>query len=63
MASETLAIGDLSRQTGCNIETIRYYERIGLIPKPERRGTYRRYVQADVDRLRFVRRARGLGFA
>lgn len=57
-----LRIGDLSRETGCNIETIRYYERIGLIPPPPRVGRYRSYELADVRRLRFVRRARGLGF-
>jgi MerR family mercuric resistance operon transcriptional regulator len=58
----TMAIGDLSRHTGCNIETIRYYERIGLIPTATRRGRYRSYGDEDVNRLRFVRRARELGF-
>lgn len=57
-----IAIGELSRQTGCNIETIRYYERIGVLPKPIRRGRYRSYEIADVKRLSFVRRARELGF-
>lgn len=57
-----IAIGDLSRHTGCNIETIRYYERIGLIPTAARRGRYRSYGNEDVNRLRFVRRARELGF-
>lgn len=57
-----IAIGELSRQTGCNVETVRYYERIGLLPKPSRRGTYRRYEAADVGRLAFIRRARELGF-
>lgn len=57
-----IAIGELSRRTGCNIETIRYYERIGLIPRAARRGRYRSYGAADVGRLRFVRRARELGF-
>lgn len=55
-------IGELSRRTGCNIETIRYYERIGVIPKPARRGRYRCYRLADVSRLSFARRARELGF-
>ena len=41
---------------------MRYYERIGLLPKPSRRGTYRRYEAQDVERLAFVRRARELGF-
>ena len=62
MAREGIAIGELSRRTGCNIETIRYYERSGLLPTPERRGRYRCYTATDVRRLTFVRRARGLGF-
>ena len=45
-----------------NIETVRYYERIGLLPTPGRRGRYRRYGVDDVGRLAFVRRARELGF-
>lgn len=61
--SETFAIGELSRRTRCNIETIRYYERVGLLPKAARRGRYRSFDPADVDRLHFVRRARELGFA
>lgn len=60
--SETIAIGELSRRTRCNIETIRYYERIGLLPKAARRGRYRSFGAADVARLHFVRRARELGF-
>ena len=63
MGHGDIAIGELSRRTGCNIETVRYYERIGLLPKPARRGTYRRYEAKDVERLAFVRRARELGFA
>lgn len=62
MPHEGIAIGELSRQTGCNIETIRYYERIGLLPVPSRRGRYRLYGSEDVRRLTFVRRARELGF-
>jgi len=62
MGHEGIAIGELSRRTGCNIETVRYYERIGLLPKPSRRGTYRRYEAEDVGRLAFVRRDRELGF-
>ncbi|MCU0883348.1 MAG: helix-turn-helix domain-containing protein [Beijerinckiaceae bacterium] len=63
MQVDVFPIGDLSRQTGCHIETIRYYERIGLLPKPSRRGRYRTYTPADVARLRFVCRSRELGFA
>jgi MerR family mercuric resistance operon transcriptional regulator len=58
-----IQIGELSRRTGCNIETIRYYERIALLPTPVRSaGRYRVYATADVRRLAFVRRARELGF-
>lgn len=58
-----LKIGELSRRTGANIETIRYYERIRLLARPARTGgNYRDYQAADVDRLAFIRHARGLGF-
>ena len=62
MADIAIPIGELSRRTGCNIETIRYYERIGLMPAPPRRGRYRSYDRDHVARLGFVRRARVLGF-
>lgn len=62
MADQAIQIGELSRRTGCNIETIRYYERIGLLPAPPRRGRYRSYGGEDVGRLGFVRRARELDF-
>lgn len=56
-------IGELSRRTGVNIETIRYYERIGMLPPPPRSSGGRRvYGPEHVARLRFVRRARELGF-
>jgi MerR family transcriptional regulator, mercuric resistance operon regulatory protein len=59
----TLSIGALSRRTGVNIETIRYYERIRLLAKPPRTaGGHRSYAPEHVERLRFVRRARELGF-
>ena len=58
-----IAIGELSRRTQCNIQTIRYYERIGLLPEPHRPGgRFRRYDANDIAGLRFVRRARQLGF-
>ena len=58
-----LTIGALSRQTRCNIETIRYYERIGLLPAPPRSdGGHRLYGQNHLKRLTFVRRSRELGF-
>jgi MerR family mercuric resistance operon transcriptional regulator len=62
MTQAGMAIGEFSRRTGGNIETIRYYERIGLLPVPDRSGRYRRYGAADVRRLVFIRRARELGF-
>ncbi len=63
MPSPSLTIGQLSQRTGANIETIRYYERIGLLPVALRRGRYRSYDLTDVARLGFVRRSRELGFS
>ena len=58
-----MQIGDLSRETGVNIETIRYYERSGVLPPPARLDNGRRvYDDADVRRLGFIRHARDLGF-
>jgi DNA-binding transcriptional MerR regulator len=58
-----MQIGELSRAAGVNIETIRYYERIGVLPRPVRGENGRRtYVERDARRLGFVRHARDLGF-
>ena len=58
-----MKIGELSRATGTNIETIRYYERIGLLPAPDRTAAnYRSYTGAHRSRLSFVRHSRDLGF-
>ncbi|ENY80619.1 MULTISPECIES: MerR family transcriptional regulator [unclassified Sphingopyxis] len=58
-----MKIGELSRATGTNIETIRYYERIGLLTAPARtEANYRSYGDAHRARLRFVRHSRELGF-
>ena len=58
-----LGIGQLSTATGAKVPTIRYYEDIGMLPEPERTaGNQRRYGQAQVDRLRFIRHCRDLGF-
>ena len=64
MAQRTgIQIGELSKRTGCNIVTIRYYEQIALLPEPARSaGRYRVYDTSAVRRLAFIRRARGLGF-
>ena len=59
-----LTRGKLAAQTGCNIETIRYYETIGLIPTPARTASgYRRYEEEHVRRLHFIQRAKALGFS
>ena len=59
-----LTIGTLSRRTGTKVQTIRYYEQIGLMNEPGRTsGGQRRYVEADLDRLAFIRHSRQLGFA
>ncbi|QEE39155.1 MULTISPECIES: helix-turn-helix domain-containing protein [unclassified Methylobacterium] len=58
-----IAIGELSRRTGVKIPTIRYYEQVGLMPEPPRSaGSQRRYGEADVGRLNFIRHSRELGF-
>ena len=58
-----MKIGELATRCDVNIDTIRYYERQGLLPAPERLASgYRRYQVSDVARLRFVRRAKTLGF-
>lgn len=59
-----LTRGDLARATGSNIETIRYYEKSGLLPDPPRTAAgYRIYSAAHATRLRFILRARELGFS
>lgn len=62
MAADDMPIGEFSRRTGCAIETIRFYEKVDILPQPRRRGRYRHYDAGDVGRLVFVRRARELGF-
>ena len=58
-----LSIGELSRLTGVNIETIRYYERINMMPHPPRTASGRRvYGEVETRTLSFIRRARELGF-
>jgi len=62
-ASTPLRIGALADAAGVNVETIRYYQRLGLIPKPEKPlGGQRAYSPSIVGRLRFIRRAQQLGF-
>lgn len=58
-----LTRGKLAQRTGCNIETIRYYEDIGLLPEPARTASgYRNYSDEHERRLNFIQRARALGF-
>lgn len=62
-AVERFTIGKLAAAAGVNIETVRYYERRGLLPQPQRSaGGYRQYDHDDLERLRFVARAKQLGF-
>jgi Cu(I)-responsive transcriptional regulator len=59
-----LTIGKLAEATGTKVETVRYYERAGLIAPPARTaGNYRSYRPEDLERLRFIRRTRDLGFS
>jgi DNA-binding transcriptional MerR regulator len=60
-----LSIGELAARAGVTAEAVRYYEREGVVPPAIRGGPgrYRKYGEADVDRLRFIRRARDLGFS
>jgi len=59
-----MTIGQLARSTSCNIETIRYYENVGLMPVPPRTPNgYRAYDELHIKRLGFIRRGRELGFS
>ena len=63
VAREGIKRGALAARSGCNIETIRYYEKIGLMPEPARSAHgHRLYTPADQTRLRFILRTRELGF-
>lgn len=58
-----MPIGTLAARTGVKVETIRYYEQVGLLPPPERsEGNQRRYRRDHLDRLAFIKHARDLGF-
>lgn len=64
MKNRSLAIGMLARMTGTKVETIRFYEKSGLLPAPDRTdGNYRSYEPSHLNRLSFIRRARDLRFS
>ena len=64
MTKSSFSIGELARSTGTKVETIRYYERIRLLPPPARTGgNYRAYADGHLARLSFIRRGRALGFS
>lgn len=64
MRQNGFRIGDLADRTDTKVETIRYYERIGILPEPERTSAnYRSYGHEHLGRLSFIRRARDLGFS
>jgi MerR family mercuric resistance operon transcriptional regulator len=59
-----LTVGQLAKDAHVNAETVRYYERIGLMPEPRRRESgYRQYSQDAIARIRFIKRAQELGFS
>lgn len=63
MPLKNLTIGRLARETGVNVETVRYYQRIGLITEPPKpKEGYRVYPQDTITRIRFTKRAQQLGF-
>jgi len=60
---KALSIGGLARRIGCTVETVRFYERKGLLAEPARNPSgYRLYAEEDVARLRFIRKAKALGY-
>jgi MerR family copper efflux transcriptional regulator len=62
--SREVTIGVLATRTGCTVPAIRYYEQIGLLPRANRRsGGHRVYGDADLHRLRFIRRCRDFGYS
>jgi MerR family mercuric resistance operon transcriptional regulator len=65
MANPTeFTIGDVADAAGVGVETVRYYERRGLVPQPSRGlRSYRRYGSGHVNRIRFIKRAQALGFS
>lgn len=64
MKANFLTIGELGRRTDTKVQTVRYYEQVGLLPAPARTaGNYRAYDAGHLNRLSFIRRSRELGFS
>ncbi len=64
IATTGITVGQLARAAAVNVETVRYYQRIGLLPLPRRDyGSIRRYLPDDLKRIRFIKRAQNLGFS
>jgi MerR family mercuric resistance operon transcriptional regulator len=64
MEDASFTIGDLAKAADVGVETVRYYERRGLVPQPGRgAGAFRRYGSGHVDRIRFIKRGQALGFS
>ena len=64
VAGSGITVGQLARAAAVNVETVRYYQRIGLLPMPRRDyGSVRRYCADDLKRIRFIKRAQKLGFS
>lgn len=56
-----MRIGEMARQSGCDVETVRYYEKVGLLPNPSRNDSgYRQYLPTHLERLQFIRHCRSL---
>ena len=59
----TMTVGELSKRAGVNLETVRFYEKEKLLPQPERTsGGHRLYTDDDIERLKFIQRAKWVGF-
>ncbi len=62
--AKILTIGHLAREAGVNVETVRYYQRVGLIREPQKpQSGYRVYTPETIDRIKFIKRAQPLGFS
>ena len=63
LSTESMTIGNLAKASEVNVETVRYYQRIGLVNEPDKpQQGYRRYPTSIIDRIRFIKRAQDLGF-